>query len=132
MSNDTLQRRNEMLRTNLKHLETETEVRDVLASHENVVVCCGRMGPMCVPVYCILEELKRDYAHVVFYDQDFDIPAAGFIKDLPECSSFMGLPFTVYFRNGQAAAATTSIQRKAEIEETLNVTFGRPAQMIKG
>ena len=121
-----------MLRTNLKHLETETEVREVLANHENVVVCCGRMGPMCVPVYRILEELERDYAHVAFYDQDFDIPAAGFIRDLPECSSFMGLPFTVYFKKERVAAATTSIQRQDEIEETLNATFGKPADMAKG
>ncbi len=120
-----------MLHTNLNHLETETEVRGVLATHENVVVCCGRMGPMCVPVYRILEELERDYAHVVFYDQDFDIPAAGFIKDLPECSSFMGLPFTVYFKEGRVAAATTSVQRRAEIEETLNTTFGKPAGIAK-
>ena len=120
-----------MLKTNLKHLETEQEVREVLTHHENVVVCCGRMGPMCVPVYRILEELERDYAHVVFCDQDFDIPAAGFIRDLPECSSFMGLPFTVYFKNGRVAAATTSIQRKAEIEETLNAAFGRPTGVTK-
>lgn len=121
-----------MLRTNLKHLETKAEVQQVLATHENVVICCGRMGPMCVPVYRILEELEQDYAHVVFYDQDFDIPAAEFIRDLPECSSFMGLPFTVYFKNGRVAAATTSIQRKAEIEETLNAAFGKPAEMMKG
>jgi thioredoxin 1 len=116
-----------MLKTNLKHLETEKEVQEVLTYHENVVVCCGRMGPMCVPVYRILEELERDYAHVMFCDQDFDIPAADFIRDLPECSSFMGLPFTVYFKNGRVAAATTSIQRKAKIEETLNAAFGKPA-----
>ena len=120
-----------MLRTNLKHLETETELRELLATHENVVVCCGRIGPMCVPVYHVLEELERDYAHVAFRDQDFDIPAADFIKDLPECSSFMGLPFTVYFKNGRVAAATTSVQRKAEIEERLNATFGKPVGIAK-
>jgi len=121
-----------MLRTNLKHLETEEEIREVLANRQNVVVCCGRMGPMCVLVYRILEELEREYTHVVFCDQDFDIPAAGFISDLPECSSFMGLPFTVYFKNGRVVAATTSVQRKAEIEETLNATFGTPARVTEG
>jgi thioredoxin 1 len=120
-----------MLRTNLKHLETENQVREVLANHENVVVCCGRMGPMCIPVYRILEELEQHYPHVVFCDQDFDIPAAGFIRDLPECSSFMGLPFTVYFKKGRVAAATTSVQRRAEIEETLNAAFGKPARITK-
>jgi thioredoxin 1 len=117
-----------MLRTSLKHLETEEAIRAALTDHENLVVCCGRMGPMCVPVYRVLEELERQYAHVVFYDQDFDTPAAGFIRSLPECRSFMGLPFTVYFKNGQVAAATTSIQRKAEIEKILNAQFGTPAE----
>ena len=120
-----------MLRTNLKHLETETELRELLATHENVVVCCGRMGPMCIPVYHVLEELERDYGHVAFCDQDFDIPGADFIKDLPECSSFMGLPFTVYFKKGRVAAATTSVQRKSEIEKILNAQFGTPAEMAK-
>jgi thioredoxin 1 len=132
MSNVILQRRNEMLGTNLKHLKTGAEVREALANHENVVICCGRMGPMCVPVYRILEELERDYAHVVFYDQDFDIPAAEFIRDLPECSSFMGLPFTVYFKNGQVVAATTSIQNKAQLRKVLDAEFGKPAEMTKG
>jgi hypothetical protein len=72
------------------------------------------------------------YAYVAFCDQDFDIPAAGLIRDLPECSSFMELPFTVHFKNGRVAAATTSVQRKAEIEEILNATFGKPAEMTKG
>jgi thioredoxin 1 len=120
-----------MLRTNLKHLETEEAIQKVLTDHENVVVCCGRMGPMCVPVYRVLEELEREYAHVAFCDQEFDMPAAGFIKGLPECRSFMGLPFTVYFKNGQVAAATMSIQRKAEIETILNAQFGKPTEMAK-
>jgi len=120
-----------MLRTNLKHLETNEAIRETLAEHENVVICCGRMGPMCVPVYCVLEELEREYAHVAFYDQDFDIPAAGFVRNLPECRSFMGLPFTVYFKNGQVAAATTSLQRKSQIEKILEAQFGKPAEMVK-
>lgn len=88
-----------MLNTNLKHLETEQELKEALENNENVMVCCGRMGPMCVSVYSIMQNLERMYPHVVFRDQDFDTPVVGFIKSLPECASFMGLPFTVYFRN---------------------------------
>lgn len=116
-----------MLNTNLKHLETENQVHETLGSSENVVVCCGRMGPMCLPVYRALEELERDYTHVTFCDQDFDIRAADFIRHLPECRSFMGLPFTVYFKNGRVAAATTSIQSKAQIQMILDAEFGKPA-----
>ena len=114
-----------MLSTNLKHIETEQELKEALENNENVMVCCGRMGPMCIPVYGIMGELERTYPHVAFCDQDFDIPAAGFIKSLPECTSFMGLPFTVYFKNGKVVAATTSIQNKDQIIEILDTKFGK-------
>ncbi len=116
-----------MLYTNLKHLETEQETADAVQKNENLMICCGRMGPMCLPVYAVMEGLEKTYTHVTFYDQDFDIPAANFIKNLPECSSFMALPFTVYFKNGTLAAATSGIQNKQQIEEILDREFGRPS-----
>ena len=109
-----------MLNTNLKHIETEQELNEVLENNEKLVICCGRMGPMCIPVYQIFEELEKEYPNVKFYDQDFDIPAADFIRSLPECVSFMGLPFTIYFKSGQVVAATTSIQNKDQITEILD------------
>lgn len=115
-----------MLFTNLKHLETDQDVRGALEKNENLMVSCGRMGPMCVPVYGVMEELEKIYTHVAFYDQEFDIPAADFIRGLPECASFMGLPFNVYFKNGKAAAATSSIQSKEQIIEVLDRVFGKP------
>ena len=115
----------EMLDTNLKHLETEKDIKEVVAQNGNVMVCCGRMGPMCIPVYRIMEALEREYKYVAFRDQDFDIPAADFIRSLPECASFMGLPFTVYFKNGKVVAATTSIQNKAQVKQVLDEKFGK-------
>ena len=115
-----------MLDTNLKHLETEQEVKEVLENNENVMICCGRMGPMCIPVYGIMAELEAKYPHVAFRDQDFDIPAAKFIKALPECSSFRGLPFTVYFKKEKVVAATTSIQDRKQVTQILDKEFGQP------
>ena len=114
-----------MLRTNLKHLETEEETQEAPKNGENVVICCGRMGPMCTPVYAVLSQFETLYPHVLFYDQDFDIPAAGFIKRLPECASFMGLPFTVYFKSSKVVAATTSIQTRDQISKILDREFGK-------
>ncbi len=114
-----------MLRTDLKHLETDEETQEALKNSENVVISCGRMGPMCTPVYAILSQLETQYPHVRFYDQDFDIPAAEFIRRLPECSSFMGLPFTVYFNNSKVVAATTSIQNRDQISKILDREFGQ-------
>ncbi len=112
-----------MLNTNLKHLGTEQEIKEILENNENVVVCCGRMGPMCIPVYRIMEDLESAYTHVEFRDLDFDIPAAVFIKTLPECKDFMGLPFTIYFKNGRVLAATASIQTKANMTRILDKVF---------
>jgi thioredoxin 1 len=114
-----------MLNTNIKHIETEQEVKEVLESNENVMICCGRMGPMCVPVFGVMEDLEQIYPHVTFRDQDFDIPAADFIRNVPECASFMGLPFTVYFKNGKVVAATSSIQNKDQVMAILDREFGK-------
>jgi thioredoxin 1 len=114
-----------VLQTNLMHLETDEETEKALKNNDNVVICCGRMGPMCTPVYAILSHLEARYPHVHFYDQDFDIPAARFIRQLPECASFMGLPFTVYFKNSKVVAATTSIQNGDQICKVLDREFGR-------
>ena len=112
-----------MLDTNLKHVESHEEMKELLENNANVMVCCGRMGPMCIPVYGIMEKLESEYQHIQFVDMDFDIPVASFIRSLPECTSFMGLPFTVYFKNGKVVKATTSIQDEKQITEILNRVF---------
>ncbi len=105
------------LDTNLKHLSTASELEEIIKSNENVMVCCGRMGPMCVPVYESMENLEKsgEYGHVTFRDMLFDNPEASVIKKLPECSNFRGLPFTIYYKNGSVVKATSSIQDKYQI-----------------
>jgi len=113
-----------MLNTNLKHLLTDEDTQKVLRDNEKVMICCGRMGPMCIPVYKLMEKLEEQYPHVTFRDMEFDIPAASFIRGLPECAGFMGLPFTVYFKKGKVIAATASIQKKNEVTQILDREFG--------
>ncbi len=110
------------LDTNLKHFSTAAELEEIINSSENVMVCCGRMGPMCVPVYGAMEELQAsgDYDNVEFRDMLFDNPEASVIRNLPECSSFRGLPFTVYYKNGKVVKATSSIQSKEQVTEILD------------
>ncbi len=112
-----------MLDTNLKHVESHEEIEELLKNNANVMVCCGRMGPMCIPVYGIMEELESKYPHVQMRDMDFDIPVASFIRNLSVCSFFMGLPFTVYFKNGKVVEATSSIQDEKQITGILNKVF---------
>jgi thioredoxin 1 len=113
----------EMLNTNLRHVETGEEAKELFENNEKVVVCCGRMGPMCIPVYDILEILQEEYDDIEFRDMDFDIPAAAMIKNLPECRGFWGLPYTVYFRNGKVVRATSSIQSAKEVKSTIKEVF---------
>ncbi len=112
-----------MLKTNLKHLETKDEINKLLKENENVMICCGRMGPMCIPVYMIMKRLENKYPNVAFRDMEFDITDADYIKKLPECNGFMGLPFTVYFKKGKVVAATSSIQTEKQIIEILDNKF---------
>jgi len=112
-----------MLYTNLKHIESAAEHAQIISENENVIVICGRMGPMCVPVYRIAEELEKEYVHVKFFDMEFDNPESQVIRTLPEVSGFMGIPFTIYYKNGQVVKATTSIQSKTQITAILDQEF---------
>ncbi|MEZ5082168.1 MAG: thioredoxin family protein [Bacteroidales bacterium] len=112
-----------MLQTNLKHILSENEYQKVLEENENVMICCGRMGPMCIPVYSAMKDLEAEYTHVSFYDMEFDLPDATVIRNLSECRGFMGLPFTVYYKNGKVVKATTGIQNREQITAVLEEEF---------
>lgn len=112
-----------MLYTNLKHIESADEHAKILSENENVMVVCGRMGPMCIPVYGISEDLEPEYKHVKFFDMEFDNPESYVIRQLPEVRSFMGIPFTIYYKNGKVVKATSSIQTKTQVTTILNQEF---------
>ncbi len=112
-----------MLYTNLKHIESAAEHAQVINENENVMVICGRMGPMCIPVYGIAEELEDEYTHVKFCDMEFDNPESYVIRQLPEVRGFMGIPFTIYYKNGKVAKATSSIQSMAQVRAILDKEF---------
>lgn len=108
------------LPTNLSHITTASELEEIINQNENVMVCCGRMGPMCVPVYDVMEQLESEYKNVKFFDMAFDSPEAHIIRNLPECKGFAGLPFTVYYKIGKVVKATSSIQNMEQVKEIIN------------
>jgi len=114
-----------MLKTNLTHVISEKDHSELLTINENVMICCGRMGPMCIPVYEVMEELEGEYKNIKFADMEFDSPDAKIIRNLPECRSFQGLPFVVYYKNGQVVKATSSIQSRDQITSILDVQFSK-------
>lgn len=111
------------LQTRLEHIHSEAEFKQVTTQNENVMISCGRMGPMCVPVYAAMEILREQFTNVSFFDMPFDHPDAHVIRNLNECQGFMGLPFTVYFKNGKVVKATTSIQSQEQVENILRTHF---------
>jgi len=113
-----------MLYTNLKHIETAEAHQKFISENENVMICCGRMGPMCIPVYGIMEDIEDQYTHVKFADMEFDSPEAHVIRNVPEVRGFMGIPFTMYYKNGKLVKATSSIQSKAQVTTILDSEFG--------
>ncbi len=112
-----------VLPTTLKHVATAEEHAKILSENENVMICCGRMGPMCVPVYAAMEELQEEYPNVEFRDMMFDNPEAAVIRNHPAARGFMGLPFTFYYKNGEVVKATSSIQSIDQIREILDTYF---------
>jgi len=117
-----------MLITNLKHVMTADEHSRFIQENENVMICCGRMGPMCIPVYGAMEELEDEYKGVKFADMEFDNPEAHVIRNAAECSGFMGLPFVVYYKNGELVKATSGIQAIDQIRGILDQTFEQPVE----
>ncbi len=113
-----------MLQTNLEHVTTVEQFQDLIENNENVMICCGRMGPMCLPVYDIMEELEEEYPNVAFRDMLFDTDVAmQTIRSLPQVQGFMGIPFTIYYKNGEVVAATSSIQTVDQITAILDENF---------
>ena len=112
-----------MLHTNLHEIETAEDLKKMQAEHPNLMVCGGRMGPMCIPVYDIMEELEEEREDIKFAVMAFDNPEAEIIRNDPSCKGFMGLPFTMYYKNGKVVSATSSIQNRQQITKILDEKF---------
>ena len=113
-----------MLMTAIQEIETSAELEKIISENESVMVSCGRMGPMCIPVYDVMEELTDERPEIKFYTIAFDNPQATIIRNAPMCNGFMGLPFNVYYKNGEMVKATSSIQSREQIVSILDEEFG--------
>ncbi len=70
-----------------------------------------------------MEELEEECENVKFAVMAFDSPEAGIIRNNEACRGFMGLPFTMYYKNGQVAKATSSIQNMQQVTAILEENF---------
>ena len=111
-----------MLGTNVQEIMSQEELETHVAENDAIVVCAGRMGPMCIPVYGAMEQMEKEeqFGNVKFMTVDFDTAAAIAIINADKCHGFMGLPFTVYYKNGQMVHATSSLQSRTQLEESIS------------
>jgi len=112
-----------MLYTEVPEITSDSELQATLSDNENVMLCVGRNGPMCLPVYDLMESMGPAYEHVTFRVMPFDLPVANAIRSMPEVRTFMGLPFTLYFKNGKVVEATSSIQNRDQVSAILEQRF---------
>lgn len=112
-----------MLYTNLKHLENSREHARAIHENENVIVICGRMDHKCVAVFRMIEELEATYAHVKFFDMEFDNPESKAIRSLPGISGSSEIPFLVFYKNGELVHASIGILTKEEMISLLDGVF---------
>ncbi len=112
-----------MLQTNLNHVNSEQDFEQLLKDNENVMIACGRMGPMCIPVYDIMEKLEGECESVTFRDMAFDGPVSHVIKSQPAVRTFQSLPFVAYYKNGKLVKATGGIQTKKQVKENLQELY---------
>jgi thioredoxin 1 len=54
---------------------------------------------------------------------EFDNPEAHVIRNAPEVRGFMGIPFTMYYKNGKLVKATSSIQSASQVRSILDKEF---------
>jgi thioredoxin 1 len=86
-----------MLATDLPHVMSDEQYQQILKDNDKVMICCGRNGPMCLPVYDAMETLQDSHKDVTFMVMPFDHAVSNNIRRLPEVRGFMGLPFTLYY-----------------------------------
>ena len=114
-----------MLGTKIQEIMSREELEKHLMENEAVIVCAGRLGPMCIPVYKAMEQMEQEkqFSNIKFLTVDFDTDAAIPVITSEKCRGFMGLPFTAYFKDGEVINATSSIQSRTQIEENIRNNY---------
>jgi len=110
-----------MLGTNVTEIKSPAEFEEYVANNDSLVICAGRLGPMCIPVYIAMEQMEKEekYKNVKLLTVDFDTASAIAIRTNEKCRRFMGLPFTAYYKSGKMVHATSSIQSRMQLEKNI-------------
>jgi thioredoxin 1 len=116
-----------MLYTNLRHIETAADYRQIIGREPNVMICYGRMGLKSISIYEIMEKIEPRYRHVKFYDMEFDNPESKAVAETQDCNEPDELPYVIYYKNGEAVHITSGQQTEHQIVTILNNIFTKKA-----
>jgi thioredoxin 1 len=81
------------------------------------------MGPLCIPVYRVAEELEAKYSHVKFYDMEYDNPESYFFHVLPEVHDLEEIPIIIFYRNGKAVKSIAGLKSKKQFIENIEKEY---------
>ncbi len=109
-----------MLYTNLRHIESANQLQETIFRNQNVMVICGRMGALSIPVFRIASELEAEYPQVNFYDMEYDNPESEIICQLAAEHQQLNIPVIVFFENGKPATVTSGMQTKEQLRNLLD------------
>ena len=113
-----------MLYTNLKHIETVDEFHQIIGRFDNVLVCCGRMDPLCVRAYNTIEKLEGAYPHVAFFDMEYDNPQSNVVCKQMENPSREALPLFVFYKKGELVNVHSGDDTDITLKTLLDMEFG--------
>ncbi|MGQ8338868.1 thioredoxin family protein [Sunxiuqinia sp. A32] len=112
-----------MLYTNLKHIESTQQLTKVISENKKLVIICGRMGMMSIPMYRIIQELEDYFPEVKFFDMEYDNPESEPICRLSAEHGLKGLPVIVYYKEGRMVGINSGVQAKDQLIENIELNF---------
>jgi thioredoxin 1 len=112
-----------MLYTNLKHITTADDFKNVLESYDKAVIACGRMDAASVSVYRELESLKQNNKNILFFDFEYDNPESEVLCNMVKESDCKEIPFVIFLKQGVLCRVTFGIQSKKVFQQLIRSEF---------
>jgi len=117
------QKNGAMLYTNLKHIESTSQLNDVIEKNNNVVMCYGRMNHNCIPVFNALEQLENEIPTIQMYDIEYDNPEFEDFKQSTHTLKMAELPYLIFFQNGAVREVITGKKDENQLRNIIHSVY---------
>jgi len=112
-----------MLYTNLKHIESTSQLNDVIGKNNNVVMCYGRMNHDCIAVFNSLEQLENENPSIQIYDIEYDNPEFEDFKQSTRSLTMAELPYLILFQNGEVREVFTGKKDENQLRNIIHSVY---------